>query len=319
MPTISDFPNGFQNGVSIRNVPLTIASNGRVIWVNNSAVPAPGALTGADASGAALGTFKRPYASINYASAQAVAHRGDIIMVCPGHIEAVATATALSLATAGVTVIGLGAGADIPIIDLTVAAATINVSAPSVTFKNMKIRASFAGVAVGITATTAIDFRMEDILIANNSGVTNARFTVFLQTNTTANAADGLVLLRCRKGDVHTSETYFIQLQAAINRFTMQNNFIMMGVNNNNAIINAGSSNATEALLDSNTFERLNTSTSSQAIVFQSSGTGSSGIAQNNFTQHATSSGVVFAASTGLGYFQNFSSAAVGTSGSLNP
>src|ERR1700690_2755675 len=95
----SNFPNGFNNGVTIKNVPVIITNPGQTFWVNS--------VTGSDNYD---GTFKRPWATLKYAlvSTNGYTHSGDCIMVMPGHAETVTAAGTITCSTAGLAVIGLG-------------------------------------------------------------------------------------------------------------------------------------------------------------------------------------------------------------------
>jgi hypothetical protein len=80
---ISSFPNGFAQGVSIRGVPVDVPHPGQVFWVNNSSVLAEGGITGSNGND---GTYRKPFASIDYAIGKCKANRGDVIYVMPGHV-----------------------------------------------------------------------------------------------------------------------------------------------------------------------------------------------------------------------------------------
>jgi len=134
---MSNFPNGFTQGVTIRGVPLTVAHPGKVFFVNNSSVYAStdDGVAGADTPSA--GTYQRPFASIYYAVQQCTASRGDIIFVMPGHAETIADATTLILSTAGVAIVGLGTGSLRPTLTFTAAAANIPITAANVSVHNI--------------------------------------------------------------------------------------------------------------------------------------------------------------------------------------
>ena len=81
--TMSNFPNGFANGISVRGMPLLSSYPGKVFWVDSGA---PGG----------KGTFERPMATIDAAVALCTANNGDIIVVKPGHVETVSAAAGLA-------------------------------------------------------------------------------------------------------------------------------------------------------------------------------------------------------------------------------
>lgn len=104
---MTNFQNGFDYGVTLRGMPVLNSYGGNVYWVDSGS----GANTGD-------GTFDFPYATIDYAIGRCTANNGDVIMVKPGHSEAISTAD-IDLDVAGVTIVGLGNGSDMPEITYT--------------------------------------------------------------------------------------------------------------------------------------------------------------------------------------------------------
>jgi len=148
---MSNYPNGFANGVSIRGVPLLSSYPGEVFWVSSTG--------GANGNN---GTFDRPFGTIDYAIGRCTASRGDIIVVKPGHVETVIAAGGLALDVAGIAIIGLGAGSLRPTINFTTAAgADMNVDAANISIFNFL----FTG---GIDALTGpIDINAADFSMVN--------------------------------------------------------------------------------------------------------------------------------------------------------
>lgn len=126
---MSNYPNGFNYGLTLRDVAMSVNHPGKVYWVGGS--------TGYK-SDAAKGTFQRPFSTIDYAIGQCTANRGDIIYVKPGHTVTVATDGGIACDVAGVSIIGLGTGAARPTISVsTLAAAVVTVTAANVTLQNL--------------------------------------------------------------------------------------------------------------------------------------------------------------------------------------
>jgi len=144
---MSNFPNGFNHGITIRGMPLNVLHPGKVFWVNNSGVLPEGGVGGLDGND---GSYLRPLATLDRALALCTAHRGDVIMLMPGHAENVATAGGQTVDVAGVAIVGLGAGTKRPKFSFTAAAATFVVSAANVSFYNIEWQANFADVAIGL-------------------------------------------------------------------------------------------------------------------------------------------------------------------------
>jgi hypothetical protein len=149
---VSNFPNGFADGISVRGLPLLSAYPGKVFWVSSSG--------GSDGN---KGTFDRPFGTIDYAVGQCTAGRGDIIAVKAGHTETVTAAGGLALDVAGIALVGLGTGSSRPTVNFTTAVgADMNVDAANITIVNFL----FTG---GIDALTGpIDVNAADFALLNS-------------------------------------------------------------------------------------------------------------------------------------------------------
>ena len=148
-----NFQDGFFQGATVRGVPLTQSHPGKIFWVNNSTVLGKGAVGGSDSG---LGTFTRPFSTIDYAIGRCTASRGDIIAVMPGHAESLSEASAITLDVAGVAIVGLGYGSLRPQLTLdTAATATMVVSAANCTLHNLQFVAGFADIATGLSVSAA--------------------------------------------------------------------------------------------------------------------------------------------------------------------
>ncbi len=78
-----------------------------------------------------------PYATLAYALTKTTASVGDVIVLMPGHAEAVIAAATIACATAGVTIMGLGNGRNRPTFTwTTIASATWTVTAANVRISN---------------------------------------------------------------------------------------------------------------------------------------------------------------------------------------
>lgn len=186
-PQMSNFPYGFENGVTIRGVPIQLTNPGRVIWVYNGTALAPAGRGGSDGN---AGTFLSPKATIAGALLQCVAGRGDVIMVKPGHTENLSAAAALTLSVAGVAIIGLGSGITRPKLTFnTSTAAQLVVSAAQVTLQNFYLDCTGVDAVVSALSVTGADFQFlgNDVLLASAS----AQATAFL---TSTAAADRMVI-----------------------------------------------------------------------------------------------------------------------------
>ena len=196
MSKMSNYPNGFANGITIRGVPLTVSHPGKVFYLNNSSVLAStdDGVAGADSPSA--GTFQRPFATLDFAVGQCTANRGDIIFVMPGHAETYSTATAtsddLTLDVAGVAIVGLGSGSLRPTFTLDTAnTVNVSVTADNVTIYNCSWVSNFLSNAI-MFALEAKYFSF----IKNRVSDTGAALNVvnIIESTGTANVCDGLYL-----------------------------------------------------------------------------------------------------------------------------
>lgn len=150
---VTNFPNGFAFGLSLRGLPLFQTNPGQVLWVNNSAVVPAGSTPGADGN---RGTFNRPLATLQGALARCQQGAGDIIILGPGHKETISNATTAILNVAGVAIIGLGTGNSRPTFTFdTATTANIPLRAENVGIKNCVFLANFAAIASFITGIGA--------------------------------------------------------------------------------------------------------------------------------------------------------------------
>ena len=94
----------FPNGVSSFGVPV-LPGVGSGIYSGDTFFVDSGA--GSDSN---LGTFEKPFGTIDYAVGKCTASNGDTIYVKEGHAEAVTAAGGLDLDVAGITIAFLGAG-----------------------------------------------------------------------------------------------------------------------------------------------------------------------------------------------------------------
>lgn len=156
---MSNFPNGFAQGISIRGVPLAQTHPGKAFWVGNSATLLPGER---GASNGNDGSFLAPFSTIDYAVGRCAANRGDIIFVRPNHTETVTAAAGLDLDVAGIALIGLGSGSNRPTINFTTATtADMDVDAANIAMVNFLFTGGIDALA-GPIDVNAADFKLID-------------------------------------------------------------------------------------------------------------------------------------------------------------
>lgn len=313
---ISNYPNGFLNGVTIRGVPLQETHPGEVFWVNSTTVLAKGGVGGSDGNG---GTYTKPFSTLDGAVGKTKASRGDIIVLMPGFTETVSTATALALDVAGIAIVGLGGGSLRPNITLdTATTATIAVSAANISMKNVIFTANFADIA-DLFTPTAIDFHVEDCDFVAAGADLN--FVEIADTGTTDAEVNGLSFLRCKWIEPDLSTTSFLNVDADLDSLTVEDCYFNLGVNTSDlpvvAVVATGK-DLTNVRIVGNECIRLNDA--NPLLVTVDTTTANTGIMADNIVRHAiAASPVLLEAGTNIGLFNNETSGAADVSGSLTP
>ena len=146
MGVMTNFPQGFANGIAIRGMPLLQMQPGVVYWLDNGPVLNPQQRAGSDGN---RGTYLDPFATLNYAVNTACQPgRGDVIMVGAGHQETISSATIAALSCSGVAVVGVGAGALRPTFTFnTAATANIPVYGAGISIQNCLFIGNFLSIA----------------------------------------------------------------------------------------------------------------------------------------------------------------------------
>ena len=316
--TISAYPKGFPNGVSIRGVPIVQTHPGKAFWLsNNTTGLLPGQRGGSDAN---RGTFDAPFSTLAGAVAQCVASRGDVIFVKPGHTETISSSTALTMSVAGVAVVGLGIGSMRPKFTIDTAnTATINVTAANVSFLNCQIIGNFLSIAAAFTLTTAKWFTLENCYVADTSGVLN--FLNVIKSTGAANTVDGLAAINNVWAGLGTT---------SVNSFILSANDIDSAVWKGNSItLQRTATAAILATITAGVLSNLDcgfnkvyskaTATTGGGLI-SVGGTTSTGCVYNNYQQTlGTATDILFTTSVGLGAFENRVSGVVGATGFVIP
>lgn len=258
--------------------------------------------------------------TIDAAVGYTTASRGDVILVAPGHTETLSSATALNLDVAGVTVLGLGEGDLRPQITLdTAASATVAVSAANNVVENLIFIAGFADISAVFTLTTATGFKVKDCSFRTSA--TDLNFLAIVDTNTTNNAADGLTIEGCDWIEPDTATLYMVKGDADIDKLSIVDCYVNLGVNTSDlpALVNmATGKDLTNLRIEGNEVVRLNDA--NPLLVVTDTTTANNGVIARNFVRHAdTASELLVTASTKIGFFENYATAADDASGYLLP
>ncbi len=316
--SLSNYPYGFSNGVTIRGIPLQQCQSGKVFYVNNSSVLADGGIGGSNGND---GTYQKPFATLDYAIGRCTAGRGDIIFVMPNHAETISSATALNLDVAGVAIIGLGVGTSMPTFTFdTATTTTIPVSAANITVSNCRFLANFADIVAPFTLTTAKNFCLDKPYIGAVSA--NMNFLSVVDTDATTNNADGLYIDSPTWIEPDLATLSFVKCDGINDNWTIINPRMTLGVKNNtpSLIAIATGKYLTSLFVDGYYIYRLNTDSATGALLITTDSSSNTGLINHGVFQHAdTAAEVLVTASSGFGFHDNRSSGVAGASTYLLP
>lgn len=327
MPQINNFPGGFAAGLTIRGLPIAVTHPGKVFWVGNATASISDRQIGASNNNP--GTFDRPMSTIAGALIQAVANRGDVIMVKPGHAETVAAAAGIALNKAGVAIIGLGVGSKRPTLTFSTATSTVTVAGNNQSIQNFLFLGGAATtfVATAFTALTTVvanDFTIDNCEF-RDVDATHGFVSCFVQGGTTANACDGLTFTNNKVLRYLTSPpaaNTAVVTTAAIDRPNGSDNFIVnKAANNNIALLWAFGANAFQNFqCGRNRTQSLNTGTTAGEL-WSGGSTTSCGLTFDNYVWHLAATGLIAPVLTKSGFVQNFCSitGAADKSALINP
>ncbi len=187
----SNYPFGWNNGVTIRGIPVLNTYPGNVFWVSS---------TQANASNQNPGTFNEPCATIAGALVYCTADKGDIIMVKAAHAETISAAAGIALSKAGVAVIGQGQGSDRPTITwATSTAATMTITAANVSVQNVVGICNIDQLVTALSVTAAgawVDMEWQET-------ADNKEAVAFLTGSAAANKLQVNLKYRGRTGGSH--------------------------------------------------------------------------------------------------------------------
>lgn len=210
---ISSYPSGFSGPVAIGGRPVLADVAGNVFWVNS--------VTGANGNNGKSRT--RPFATIDYAIGRCAANQGDVILVAPGHTEAV-TSTSIACDVAGVTIIGLGSGSMKPTLTFGATNSAINVTAANCTWQNFRWTAGIGDVVTAVLhATAAQNTRYLDIEFY----ATSTFNFINCFTLGAANISDGCRWERCYLRTADTGQLALAITAAAHNDLKFYDNYVV--------------------------------------------------------------------------------------------
>jgi hypothetical protein len=150
----SNFPQGFNGGLAVRNLPIAPAHPRKAIYVGNNATVLTGEKIASDTAN--KGGFLDPFSTLDYAVGQAKS--GDIIYVRPGYTQSVTGADAVDVDVAGVTIIGLGRGTTVPKFTYNNSAGEFVIGAANVRIENLWFVPSVTGITKAIDIESGSHF-----------------------------------------------------------------------------------------------------------------------------------------------------------------
>lgn len=303
---ISNYPNGFPNGVSILGMPILNTYGGNVFWVNS-----------ARGSNGQKGTRERPFATLDYAIGRCTANNGDIIMVAPNHAETITGAGGIAHDIAGVSVIGLGVGNQRPRFLMDGATTvTYAITAADAYLENLVFASGHSNVVAGITTTTAGTW-LNGLEFENNT--TNEDFlTPIKATSTVDNDSDHLRVENCRWLTIDVDDLEFIEINATLRGFKCANNFVVSAGTASPLILVAAGKLLTAADIGWN---RLVNAMTANELFISNNGTTNTGVIHDNYVGHADVTGTHDPGWDGGGFrlFANLSTSVDNLSGFVVP
>ena len=318
MAKVSQYGQGFTNGLVVRGLPINQVHPGKVFYVNNSSVLPEGGIGGSNSND---GSYLRPFSTIDYAVSRCTANRGDIVLVMPGYTQSVSAAAGLGLDVAGVAVIGLGSGSKRPTITLDTAnTADIDVSAANISIQNMIFVANFLAIATCFEMVSATDFTVEYCEFRDTSSVLN--FVNIIDTDAVANGNDGLYFCHNQIYSLSTTAaTTAIEIDEAISRLKVNDNFYVGAVlNNTPALIEAAAFDMTNLEVARNVVFRPNTDTATGGILLEGTTTASTGMVYGNHCKTLDVAGMlIMTTGSALGFHENYLSGTADSSGIIIP
>lgn len=304
--TISNYPSGFPNGITIRGVPLLQAQPGKVFWVNNSTVLAEGGVGGSNGN---PGTYQKPFSTIDYAIGRCKAGRGDTIMVMPGHAETITAAAGITLDVNGVAVVGLGSGGLRPTLTYTTAnTASISWTADYCTMSGFNFVGNFLSIATAILNSGGAGWTVENCSFKDTSAILG--FLACVTTTVSTNSDDGWFVNNTRASDATTTPGTALKVANTTNRLTVKGNTFWHSVAENNAavVLDHGALVVDELLMEGNRVYSINTAQTTDGFLVKTSATTGSGIIANNFvrSQDPSAAIMITAAAVQYGPFENY-------------
>jgi len=295
----SNFPNGFGNGVTIRNIPIEIMPEGKVHWVNSGA------------ANNSNGSYAKPWATI--ATAISKADEYDTIMIAAGHSETLTSSS--FVVDKALTIIGQGRGSRVPTFTSTSAAATgtVSITDADVTISNIRLVAGYSGgSAAAITIAAVGDFCTLDNIVCRD-GATNA--VEWLTHVSVATTVTDLTIQNCDfVGLISGSMTNSILFAGTTSNVRITGNYI--DVDSSDSTIDHDAAKATSILVAHNLILNQDTTAADKFCVELEAS--STGLVAYNGTSYANAGATSMIGEAAF-FIENYGGNTAGSSGELDP
>lgn len=308
--TLTAYPHGISSfGVPVIGSGSQIpVSTGSYFFVDSS--------TGAAGNDGKSPSF--PFATVAQAISASTADKGDVIILMPGHAEAL-TATSFALSKAGIQVVGLGTGLKRPTFTAAVTGGTVTVSANNCAVKNCRFVANVDNATTAFTLTTAKEFTLEGNEFIDNSSALH--WLSVLTVGTTDNAADGLRIIGNSWWGLAIAPAAAFSVTGDLDRLYISDNDITMAsTDDEGSFLTLTADTIRAARILRNRHFVTAATTTSVGIFITGSATDCTGIvAYNLVTSLDTTTELIATAGTGLAFFENYYTGTADASGKLWP
>ena len=190
---------------------------GANIWfVNNSTSGLPdGAKSGSDGNGGL--SPKEPLATLSQAQTNALAARGDVIVVLPGHAETLTAA--LTLSKAGMQIVGVQIGNRRPRFTVNGAVDLLSLTGANILLANFDMAIVTTDAATAFVNVAAAFCKLKNLYFVPSATGVNVVDVITLATG-----ADDCVIEDCEGYNTVVAVNSWISIEAAVARCRIENN-----------------------------------------------------------------------------------------------
>ncbi len=313
---LTNFTNGFPQGVSILGLPVLNMYSGDVFWVDSA--------SGDDSLGNS-GSQGQPFATIDYAFSRVhqSGTNGDLILVAPNHAETISAAGGVTQDIAGTTVIGLGTGNQRPALTFSATGSTWLITANNCHVKNIVFLSSVntcaTAFAIGTAANDVVTgTTIEDCWFLDNT-LTDTHFVSCIKAlGTTENNNDDLTVKGCHWSSEDAACAEFIEGSSDIARLHIVSNYIdHAGTAGSLFAPVTATDSYQEVWIADNLISHLATASTVNQLVDGGTAADNTGFIVRNAVGHLDTATALPIDMTGVAIDENYSNSAVAASGAL--